>query len=232
MNRLKLILLPALMAISAPVFASPISFGPFALDTDYAATTLIASADIFENKPDAIIDIGNGSENTYVRGISDDAFVTLGFNNVPLINRDGDDLVLYFLKPDDFTNKISLNINNVTKTELTARQLFINPDNPFVPATSGPHENEKFSVDKVLLRDGVTTGRFDLSAILIDLGDFGISNDQTTDEITVKLGNRAAFLINATGKNAPTPVPVPAAFILFLSGLTGLGLFNRNRQKA
>jgi len=218
MNRLKLLLLPALLALSAPAFASPVSFGPFALDTDYAATTLISSLDIFENRPGAITDIGPGSENTYVNGETEDAFVKLGFNNVPLINRDGDDLILYFLT-DGFVNKVSLDINDVTETGLTARQLFIDA-------------STKFSVDDVLLKDGVTLGRFDLSAILVDLDNFNVDPDKTVDEITVQLGERDAFLLYATGNNAPTPVPVPAALILFLSGLTGLGVLGRKRSKA
>lgn len=235
MNQLKLILISLLFVIATPAFAAPISFGPFKVDTDYAATNVISISDsTFASIPSAITDVGANSERTYINGTSDDAAVTLGFGNIPLLNLAGDDLVLYFLTASPTEAEIDLSINGINKTNLTSRQLFINNADPFTP---GANELQ-YAIDQVPLPGG-GEGIFDLSAILVDLDEYNVSLNQTISEITVGLGDRDAFLLYATGNNAPlalttpvAPVPVPAALILFLSGLTGLGLFNRGRHKA
>ncbi len=232
MNPLKLLLITALLTTANPTFASLVGFGPFAVDTDWAATSYTTTGDIFQNKPpNAIIDIGAGSEKTYIKGNSDDATVTLGFDNVPLLNLTGNDIILYFLT-DSATlpsSTIQVNINGEDNT-YTSGQLFIHkPEHNASPFEQNGADG-KFIIDDVLLADGVSTGIFDLSAILIDLDDFGIANDQTANNMTVSLGDNVTFMLYATGSNPPAPVPAPAALVLLLSGLTSLGIFARRRR--
>ena len=217
MKRIKLLLLSALTLTSSCVFAAPISVGPYLLETDAAATSASFTGTVFENVTGAITD---NQANTYIKGTSADSAVSLGFDNISLSNQDGNDLALFFLTA---SNSISININGFTQA-YTSNQLFINPDNPFIDL------GEKYLVRNVALPDG-TTGFFDLSVVFVDLDIFGIGLNSNLDNITIDLGNGTSFMNYAIGLNeAVTPVPVPAALILFLSGLTGLGLFSRRKR--
>ena len=217
MKKLQIILVSALAIFSTQSLAALISVGPYQIDTDATATSANFYGTVFENTPGAII---GAQENTYIKGTTADAGVTLGFGNTSLSNQNGNDLALFFLTAN---NTVSLDING-TNNSYTSSQLFVNPADPFVDI------GEKYLVTEVLLPSG-SLGIFDLSVIFVDLEDFGIGLNQELDSISVNIGNSASFMTIAAGLNGPvTPVPVPAAFFLFLSGLTGLGLISRRKK--
>ena len=220
MKKLQLILVSALAAFSSQSFAAPISIGPYQIDTDATATSASFYGSVFENTSNAII---GAQENTYIKGTSTDAGVTLGFENTSLSNQDGNDLALFFLTAN---NNVSLDINGINNS-YSSSQLFVNPADPFVDI------GEKYLVTDVLLPNG-SLGFFDLSVVFVDLNDFGIGLNQSLDSISVNIGNSASYMTIAAGLHAPvtvTAIPVPAAIYLFLSGITGLGLISRRKNR-
>jgi len=222
MKKFKLLLISALTLASSQVLAASISVGPYLLEADAAATSASFTGSVFENVSGAISD---NLVDTYIKGTSADAAVTLGFNNISLSNQDGNDLALFFLSAD---NTVSINLNGTTQA-YNSNQLFVNPNDPFTDI------GKKYLVENVALPDG-TTGFFDLSVVFVDLDIFNIGLNQSLNNLTIDLGNGSSFMNYAIGLNGAvtsppvTAVPVPAAFLLFLSGLTGLGLFSRRKR--
>ncbi|MCW9047600.1 MAG: hypothetical protein OQK46_05920 [Gammaproteobacteria bacterium] len=218
MKKIKLLLVSVLTLASSHVLSATISVGPYLLETDAAATSASFTGSVFENVSGAMSD---NQVNTYIKGTSVDAAVSLGFDNISLSNQDGNDLALFFLTAN---NTVSINLNGTTQA-YNSNQLFVNPDDPFVDI------GEKYLVNNVALSDG-TSGFFDLSVIFVDLDTFGIGLNDSLNNITIDIGNGTSFLNYAIGLNETvvTAVPVPAAFILFLSGLTGLGLLSRRKR--
>jgi len=216
MCKLKLLLISVLGLFSGQILASAISIGPYQVDTDASATSASFSGSVFENVTGAITD---SAENTYIKGTSDDAAVALNFENIALSNQNGNDLALFFITATNTNSLVSLDANNINQS-FTSSQLFVNPADPFIDL------GEKYMVNNVLLSDG-TLGIYDLSVIFIDLDEFGIGLNQSINSISVNLGNGDSFMTYAVGLNGPiTVVPLPATFFLFLSGLTGLGIFS------
>lgn len=217
MKRVKLLLISALTLVTSHALAAPISVGPYLLETDAAATSASFTGAVFENVTGAMSD---NQVNTYIKGTSVDAAVSLGFDNISLSNQDGNDLALFFLTAN---NTISINLNGITQSYIS-NQLFINPNDPFIDL------GEKYLVNNVPLANG-SVGFFDLSVVFVDLDVFGVGLDRNLNNITIDIGNGTSFMNYAIGLNeAVTPVPVPAALILFLSGLTGLGLISRRKH--
>ncbi|VAW59261.1 hypothetical protein MNBD_GAMMA11-2627 [hydrothermal vent metagenome] len=216
MTKINKSLITALVLFSSPLFATTtISVGPYALEADAAASSAVFSGSVFENVAGAITDT---LATTYIKGTSNDAAVSLGFDNIALSNQAGDDLALFFITT---SNTITLDINGVTSGPLTSAQLFVNTENPFID------NGLKYLVQNIPLSDG-TLGTADLSVIFIDLNDFGLSLNQSISNINVNIGNNASLMNMAIGLN--TPVPLPAPVLLLLSGLAGLGIIGRRKK--
>ena len=158
---------------------------------------------------------------TYIKGESDNAAVSLSFDNISLSNQTGDDLALFFITS---SNTVSLDINGVTSGPLFSSQLFVNPDDPFTDI------GEKYLITDILLPGG-DLGIADLSVIFIDLNDFDIGLNQSIRNIDIGLGLNTSLMTYAIGLNPaiPTAVPIPAPLFLLISGLTALGFFRRRK---
>ncbi len=204
-----------LALFSSQLFAaSTISIGPYALEADAAATSASFTGSVFENVSGAITDT---LATTYIKGESDNAAVSLGFDNIALSNQAGNDLALFFITA---SNTVSLDINGVSSGPLTSAQLFIN-SNPFVD------NGNKYLIENIPLPGG-GLGTADLSVIFIDLNDFGLSLNQSISSINVNIANNTSLMNIAIGLNSPVPLPAP--ILLLLSGLAGIGIAARRKK--
>ena len=208
MTKLRLTLTAALLALSNSLLAASISIGPYGFDSAAGVTSASFTGSVFENVSGAITDTAT---NTYIKGTSDNAAAALTFGNIALSNQSGNDLALFFITAD---NTVSLDVNGMNSGPLTSSQLFVNP-------------GEKYLIEDILLPGG-TLGTADLSVIFVDLDTFGIGLNQSINNINVNLGNNTSLLTYAVGMHT-TAVPLPAPFLLFLSGLTGLGIIGRRK---
>ena len=215
MMTLRLTLFAALLALSNSLWAASISIGPFGFDSAAGVTSASFTGSGFENVSGAITDT---EVTTYIKGTSADAAAALTFGNIALSNQSGNDLALFFITAD---NTVSLTVNGLTSGPLTSSQLYVNPADPFVD------NGEQYLIEGILLPDG-SLGIASLSVIFVDLDTFGLGFNQSINNINVNLGNNASLLSYAVGMHG-TAVPLPAPFLLFLSGLTGLGIISRRK---
>ena len=217
MKQLQLIFISFCSLMASTAFAAPVSIGPYLFNDDARATSASFSGSVFENVSGAITD---NLDNTYIKGLSSDAGVSLTFGNTALSNQAGDDLALFFLTAN---NTVTLDIGE-NLYNLTSSQLFVNSADPFTDI------GEKYMVENVLLSNG-NIGVFDLSVIFIDLDEYGIGLNESLNNIDLLLGNGQSYMSYAVGMHGPlTAVPVPAAAWLFITGLLSLGFASRRKR--
>jgi len=217
MKKLQLIFISFFSLLTSTVFAAPISIGPYLFNDDARATSAIFSGSVFENVSGAASD---NLIDTYIKGTSTDASVSLSFGNTSLSNQAGDDLALFFITAN---NTVTLNIGEHSNT-LSSSQLFHNPADPFTDIGDG-----KYMVENVLTAAG-TFGIYDLSVIFVDLDAYGIGLNESLDNIDLLLGNSQSYMTYAVGMHDQvSAVPLPAAAWLFMTGLGALGLVSRRR---
>lgn len=169
-------------------------------------------------------DVTDTSTSSYLAAVNEaDSSVdlTIGFTDNTAINGAGDDLVLFFLWDQQDITSNSITINGVTAS--------LNYNDVY-----DGHGN-LFTVDGVNW-SGAVYDNVLLTAATIDLSDFGIADGSAllspfeVNLFTDTTNAAALSLVAALNSGpAPTPVPLPATLLLFLSGLTGLGLFSRRK---
>ncbi len=142
------------------------------------------------------------------------ASLTLEFAST-VSNTAGDDFAFYFMGGSDEINNINVcftsNCTPDTRNTLTAA----------------------FSTEYHVTLNGTN---YALSAVSIDLSDYNFAENEVLGEFTIDLiagghnrlaGIEALASYNIQSPSTVTPVPVPAALWLFLSGLGLLGLIKR-----
>ena len=217
MKKIQLIFISFFSLLASTAFAAPVSIGPYLFNDDARATSATFSGSVFENVSGSISD---NLVNTYIKGTSADAGVSLNFDNTALSNQAGDDLALFFITAN---NTVTLNIGDESNS-LTSSQLFVNPADPFTDINDG-----KYMVEDVLTAAG-TLGTYDLSVIFIDLDNYGIGLNESLNNIDLLLGNSQSYMTYAVGMHGTvSAVPVPAAVWLFITGLGALGVVSRRR---
>jgi len=213
MKKLHITLISFLSLLSSTAFSAQISIGPYLFNDDARATSASFTGSVFENVSGAISD---NLANTYIKGTSENAGVSLTFGNTALSNQAGDDLALFFIAPSNIT------LNN---DSLTSSQLFVNSADPFTEIVGG----NKYMVENVLTTNGLQD--YDLSVIFIDLDNYGIGLNESLDNIDLLLGNSQSYMTYAVGMHGPvSAVPLPAAVWLFITGLLSLGFVSRRKR--
>ncbi len=172
--------------------------------TSYTTVTQLSNAEIALN-------LSDNDASTYAFGSSNNgttsAQLDLSFQD-GINNQTGDDLAFYFMGGSQEINSM--------------RICFTNSCTP-----SSTTYDASFISDYAVSFGGVN---YALSVITFDLSTFGFADNQALGEFSIDLiaggTNRLASIDNLN----TSPVPVPAAIWLFITGLTSLGLFSRRKK--
>lgn len=192
------------------------SIGPYIIDPDASASSVTSLSNM--NGTDGLSSITDLSLTTYVEG-NPLGSIGLGFSN-SLFNSTGDDLAFYFLRangePD--TVDFGLNINGIDNNYSASLYTYVDPADGLT---------KKYQIN-------FGNGFADMFIATVELGDFGISGNNSITGLTVTDLNSTDRLALAAGFNltadAPAPVPLPAAVWLFMTGLGALGIISRRRK--
>ncbi|MCW8935884.1 MAG: VPLPA-CTERM sorting domain-containing protein [Gammaproteobacteria bacterium] len=210
MNKLIIIGLALIATCSTTVNASTVnvlsSDGLFAGNSasNYSAVSLLTNSQIASN-------LSDNDAATYLFGSSNNgtttANLTLSFQNA-VSNQAGDDISFYFMGGSQEINSMAICFTD----NCNPTQIF----------------NASFIDNLAVSFGGVN---YALSVISIDLSTFGFANNQSLNNFSIDLlaggYNRLASIDSI---NSPSPIPLPPAFFLFLSGLAGLGLVYRRKK--
>jgi len=157
------------------------------------------------------------SESTVANQLS----VELGFSNASIANGDGADIALFFLW-DQSNSNTTVSINGTTQS-LTYSNVF---DDAGIQQTA-----------KNIAWNGSVYSDVQLMVATIDLLDFEYALDDTlASSVLLELSStdsNPAALSMVAGLNTalpPSPVPVPAAAWLFITGLLSLGFVSRRKR--
>ena len=158
----------------------------------------------------------NGS--SYLGVFNASGSLNLDFSQTSVVNGAGSDIAFFFLW-DQSTNLSEVTINGQTQA-LTLSNVFDNQG------------EQQYAHD--VSWQGSLNQNVLLMAGTIDLGNFGFSADETLNNpVNINLQSNGEFMAfsSAVGLNTVTAVPLPAPFILFLSGLSALGLISRKKKQ-
>lgn len=221
----KFLLTAFISAISLPSYAALIAGVEVA---DYADTYLGSSGSFYNwdpafdgQSPGPTLTDGNAG--SYVYSYDTTAYIDLSFSNTSIYNGAGNDLAIFFAGSGTHSGSLSLLDDNgsVISDSSIDFSVYIDPN-------LDPNDSTTWG-------DDWTGYNFpaDGSPILvsyIDLDLLGLSDQTLLNKFRLEIGGGSAAPTLLAGINTMTPVPVPAAIWLFLSGLSVLG-FVRRKQK-
>ena len=217
MKKIFLFALFSLLSFSFSVKAALISVGPYALDDSATISTISNVNNLFSSNSSASA-ITDLDASTYLYGNTTNpspGSAQLGFSR-NIYNGSEADLVFYFLRGDGDANTASfdLTIGGISSTYNANLTTFVDNNGTTL----------KYQV-------AVNGGFADLLAATVNLDDFNIaSNDFITGFDISGIDNDERIALAGGFHTDAVVVPVPAAFFLFLSGLTGLGLISRRKK--
>ena len=221
MKTINIFLLTAFIsAISLPTYAALITGVEVA---DYADTYLGSSGSFYNWDPafDGASPgptLTDGNSGSYVYSYDTDAYIDLSFSNTSIYNGTGNDLAIFFAGSGTHSGNLTLLDDNgsLISDSSISFSVFIDPlDN----TTWGDWTGYNFPEDG--------------SPILvsyIDLDVLGLSDQSLFNNFRLEIAGASAAPTLLAGINTMTPVPVPAAIWLFLSGLSVLGLVRRKQK--
>ena len=224
MKKLLLTLTFAICAITPVANAALISVGPYAIDETATTSSINGGANIYTSTGDGTA-ITDQSLGTYVYGAPGAAQagnIDLGFNT-NIYNGTDADLVLYFIRGDTdaLSADFNVTINNQSIAYNASLFTYVDPDDGLTKKYQALLNGD------ITSSDINTAEGFDVLTALINLDDFNLTTNSIqglqisgldSDE---RLALVAGFHI--------TPVPLPAPFLLLISGLAGLSLVSRRK---
>ncbi len=175
-------------------------------------TSTISASQLDADLTDALI-------STYVYSVNP-ASIDFRFNNTSIYNGAGADLVFFLIGN---TERFQLDLLNDANGAMTYAATF----SDIVRDSAG----NWFSIDGA-----------SLTAVFVDLDDFGYANDQALANFRVTLGDQ--LITNEPGSSRPylslvggfhtqpaiSQIPLPLPFVLFSSGLALLGLYAKRKR--
>lgn len=213
---------------SLAVNAAPISIAGITFDDSAIANQVTGSNGSFLNWNPAfdstgvptsqlIQDMTDTSPGSYAFSFDTGAYIDMAFTNTNVYNGAGADIALFFVGSGGHTG-------NLTSLDVSGSVAFSNL------IYTGYSFNEIWDSNG----DGNVDGN-DLSPIYVsylDLDAYGIDDQTALNNFRLEIGGASAVpslmaAINTTP--GMTPVPLPAPFILLISGLAALGVIGRRK---
>jgi hypothetical protein len=163
------------------------------------------------------LDMTDTNPGSYVFSYDAGAYIDMSFTNANVYNGAGNDLAMFFVGSGSHTGNLASNDigGSMTFSDLTY---------------TGYNFIELWDVNG----DG-STNDLDLSPIYVayfDLDILGVDGQTALNNFRINIGDASAIpsLLVALNTDSVTPVPLPAAAWLFITGLGALGLISRRRK--
>lgn len=224
----KFLLTAFISAISLPTYAALITGVEVADYADtYLGSSFIADTETDEGyfyNWDPAFDgaspgptLTDGNSGSYVYSYDTDAYIDLSFSNTSIYNGSGNDLAIFFAGSGTHSGNLTLLDDNGSLISGASISFSVFID----------------TLDDTTWGDWTGYNFADGSPILvsyIDLDVLGLSDQTLFNNFRLEIGGASAAPTLLAGINTMTPVPVPAAIWLFLSGLSVLGLVRRKQK--
>ena len=210
MNKAFVLLLFFIGLYSNQANSAPVSVGPYVFDDTAFVDTVISMSGTINSNSESTSAITDLDPASYIYS-SNNGYIDLSFGSTPIYNGSGNDLAFYFLG-NQSTFSVSLLGNSTPAQSYTSSFLYDTSGNQYAVNVNGSY--------------------YALSAALLNLDAFGMNDTDALEGFRVNLGTNN-FLSLVGGfhlEPAATVIPLPAPFLLFLSGLTALGLISRRKK--
>ena len=189
------------------VSAAPVSVGSYVFDSSTFVSNISGTTGSVFSSNSSSTAITDTSAATYVYSTNSGS-IGLSFGNTAIYNGEGADLALFFLGN---TSTVTVSLSGSTTSRSYTSQYMYMPNGS---------------------QYGVQIGNqvYGLSVAVVDLTDLGMSTNQTLGGFNVGLGvNNYMSLVGGFYAQPTSAVPLPAPFILLLSGLAALGMVGRRK---
>ena len=229
MNRkIKTLVFTSICLASITAKAATISIAGIDFDDTAIANQVTTSSGTFYNWDPAndatgisgaqlSLDMTDTSPGSYVYSFDTNAYIDMAFTNTSVYNGAGNDIAMFFVGAGTHTGSLTSNdiVGSMLFSELTY---------------TGYDFNEIWDVN-----GDNTVNNLDLSPIYVayfDLDILGINNQTALNNFRLEIGDASAvpsLMVAINTSPGVSAVPLPAPFLLFLSGMSVFGWFVRRK---